>query len=207
MIKLAHFLSVSLFLGSCCVVMAQESSKEQPDNYMTRHAIYDYSENDLTDIDSIPDFASKSNPLKITGTVFLSDGITPAKDVLLYIDQADENGNYELKKQNDKRYVYHRGWVKTDANGQYTFYTFIPGKEKRSNDYKKIHLVIKDPNSIEMKGMDFIFDNDPMLTKSCRKKLAKKGIDSILKPEKTDAILVATKNIVLQEQRIEYARK
>ncbi len=205
--KLVYLLSLSLLLGNFHTVNAQESPEELPENYLTRHAIYDYSDNELTNTDSIPDYASKSNPLKITGTVFLSDGITPAKDVILYINQADEQGNYELKKEHDKRYVYHRGWVKTDADGQYTFYTFIPGKERRSNDFKKIHLVIKDPNSIEINGFDLIFDNDPLLTKSCRRKIAKNGMDNILKPEKKETISVATKNIVLNEQRIEYAKK
>lgn len=205
--KLVYLLSVSFFLGSFCAVNAQGSLEELPNDYQTRHAIFDYSENELTNTDSIPDFTSKSDPLKITGTVFLSDGITPAKDVILYINQADEQGNYELKKQNDKRYVYHRGWVKTDADGKYTFYTFVPGKERRSNDFKKIHLVIKEPNNVEINGFDFIFDNDPLLTKSCRRKIAKNGMDNILKPEKKESISVATKNIVLKEQRIEYAKK
>lgn len=205
--KIVYLLSLFTFLGNFCVVNAQESSEETPDNYKSRHAIYDYSENELTNTDSIPEYASKSNPLKITGTVFLSDGITPAKNVILYINQADEHGNYELRKEHDKRYVYHRGWVKTDADGQYTFYTFIPGKERRSNDFKKIHLVIKEPNSAEITGFDLIFDNDPLLTKSCRRKIARNGMDNILKPEKKEKISVATKNIVLNEQRIEYAKK
>lgn len=205
--KIVYLLSLLLFLGNFYTVNAQDASEILPYDYKTRHAIYDYSENELSNIDSIPDYASKSNPLKITGTVFLSDGITPAQDVILYINQADEHGNYELKKEHDKRYVYHRGWVKTDADGQYTFYTFIPGKIRRSNDFKKIHLVIKEPNQVERNAYDLIFDNDPLLTKSCRKKLAKRGIDSILKPEKKDSIFVATKNIVLDAHRIEYAKK
>lgn len=205
MIKLTYLLSLFFFLGNFCTLNAQESNEEVPANYKTRHAIFDYSENKLTNTDSIPDFASKANPLKITGTVFMSDGVTPAKDVILYINQADEHGNYELKKQNDKRYVHHRAWVKTDGDGHYTFYTFIPGKVKRSNDFTKIHLVINQPNNTDLTGFDFVFDNDPLLTKSCRKRIAKNGIDNILKPEKKETILVATKNIVLEGRRIEYA--
>lgn len=204
--KLICFLSISFFLSSFCYINAQDSFEDLPENYKTRHAIYDYQENELTNTDSIPEFASKSNPLKITGTVFLSDGVTPAKDVILYINQADEYGTYKLKKQHDKRYVYHRGWVKTDADGQYTFYTFVPGKERRSNDFKKIHLVIKEPNRVDINGFDLIFDNDPLLTKSCRRKIAKNGLDNILKLEKEETIAVAIKDIVLDDQRIEYAK-
>lgn len=204
--KIVQSLSLLLFLGNFYTVTGQNTPIILPDEYKSHHAIYDYSEKKLSNTASIPDYASKPNPLKITGTVFLSDGKTPAPDVILYINQADENGNYELIKNHGERYVYHRAWVKTNADGHYTFYTFIPGKIKRSNDFKKIHMVVKEPNQPVRNGYDLIFDNDPLLTKSCRKKLAKRGIDNILKPAKEDSIFVATKNIVLNTQRIEYAK-
>lgn len=202
--KLVYLLSVSFFLGNFCTLNAQESLEELPSDYKKRNPIYDYS-NQLSSTDSIPDFASKPNPLKISGTVFLSDGVTPAKDVILFINQPDENGNYELKKHLKKRYVYHRAWVKTDTDGHYTFYTFIPGTDRHSTALKSINLTIKEPNKVEYNADSYLFDNDPLLTDSCRKKLAQNGIDSILMPEKKDSILVATKNIILEQHRIEFA--
>lgn len=204
--KSISLLSIAFFLVNFCGINAQESSENIPADYKKRHAIYDYSEKELNNTDSIPDFESKSNPLIISGTVFLSDGITPAKDVILYIDQADENGNYELKTQFKKRYVHHRGWVKTDANGAYTFYTFIPGADRYSNALKTINLVIKEPNKTEYNGYNFIFDDDPLLKKSCRKRMARNGVDSILKPVKKETILVAVKNIVLETDSPSYAK-
>ena len=204
--KLVVLVSFSFFLGGFCTLNAQEFVDERPANYKKRHAIYDYS-NALTATDSISGFASKATPLKLTGTVFLSDGVTPAKDVILFINQTDENGDYELKKHLQKRYVNHRAWIKTDADGRYTFYTFIPGKDRYSKALKRIHLVIKEPQGIEYNGHDFLFDNDPRLTKLSRKKLAKIGVDSILKPEKQDNMLVATKNIILNTHRVELAKK
>ncbi len=204
--KSISLLSIVFFLVNFCGINAQESAENIPADYKKRHPIYDYSEKELNNTDSIPDFESKSNPLVISGTVFLSDGITPAKDVILYIDQADENGNYELKKQSKKRYVHHRGWVKTDANGTYTFYTFVPGADRYSNALKTINLVIKEPNKTEYSGYNFIFDDDPLLKKSCRKKMARNGVDSILKPVKKETILVAVKNIVLETDSPSYAK-
>lgn len=204
--KSVYLLSIAFFLVNFCGINAQESAEKIPADYKKRHPIYDYSEKDLNHTDSIPDFESKSNPLVISGTVFLSDGITPAKDVILYIDQADENGNYELKMQFDKRYVHHRGWVKTDADGAYIFYTFVPGADRYTNALKTINLVIKEPNKIEYSGYNFIFDDDPLLTKSCRKRMARNGVDSILKPVKKETILVAVKNIVLATDSPSYAR-
>lgn len=189
-------------IGSCQTLNAQDVvnvSNELPSDYLERSPLYDYSELQLNNTDTIPDYQTKEDKLKITGTIFQSDGVTPAKDVILYISQTDENGDYELKFENEKRYVHHRGWVKTDADGQYTFYTFIPGTTHRSNELKHIHPVIKEPGKPEQDLDAFLFEGDPLLTKRCRKKLARNGIDSILKLEKKDSIYVTTKDIILLE--------
>lgn len=188
--------------GSCPTLNAQDvvsGSQELPSDYLERSPIYDYSERQLNNTDTIPDFQTKADKLKITGTIYQSDGVTPAKDVILYISQTDDDGDYELKTENEKRYVYHRGWVKTDADGQYTFYTFIPGTTHRSNELKHIHPIIKEPGKPEQDLDAFLFDGDPLLTKRCRKKLERNGIDSILKLEKKDSIYVATKDIILAQ--------
>ena len=200
--NLLTLLCFTFFMSVNFTLIAQETtiaSDDLPADYLKRSALYDYSESQLNNTDSIPDFESKSNKLKITGTIYLSDGKTPAKDVILYIEQPDENGDYELKTENNKRYVHHRGWIKTNADGQYTFYTFIPGQVLRYKELKHIHPVIKAPGQPEYDMDALLFDNDPFLSKSCRKRLAKRGIDTILKPIMKDNLLVATRDIVLQQ--------
>ena len=200
--NLLTILCFTFFMSVNFTLIAQETtiaSDDLPADYLKRSALYDYSESQLNNTDSIPDFESKSNKLKITGTIYLSDGKTPAKDVILYIEQPDENGDYELKIKNNKRYVHHRGWIKTNADGQYTFYTFIPGQVLRYKELKHIHPVIKAPGQPEYDMDALLFDNDPFLSKSCRKRLAKRGIDTILKPIMKDNLLVATRDIVLQQ--------
>ncbi|MCB0745715.1 MAG: hypothetical protein KDC67_17560, partial [Ignavibacteriae bacterium] len=44
----------------------------------------------------------------------------------------------------------------------------------------------------------FLFESDPLLTKSCKKKLTKRGLDIVLTTVTQDAILVAEKNITLE---------
>ena len=189
------------FMSTYNTIIAQDSSTD----FKERNPIYDYSENQLNNTDTISDFNSKSNKLKITGTIFESDGITPAKDVLLFIEHADENGDYQIKTENDKRYVQHRGWIKTDADGQYTFYTFIPGSAfkpityPRTREMKQIFPVIKESGQDEYDLEAFLFEDDPLLTKRCRTKLKRKGVDNILKLEKHDDMFVATRNIILNQ--------
>lgn len=195
---------IAILMTSASSIFAQEISTRE--DYLERHAIYDYSEKQLNNTDSIPDFASKQDKLKITGTVYQSDGVTPAKDVIIYISQPDENGFYDLRKKNDKRYIHHRGWVKTDADGKYTFYTFIPGNFTRNRELKHIHPTVKEPGKEEYALEAFLFDNDPFLSKSCRKRLAKKGIDNILMVEEQNDMFVATKDIVLEADNSDYTK-
>lgn len=170
-----------------------------PLNYKKRSPIYDYSELQLNPTDTIPDFETKPNKLKISGTIFLSDKITPAKDVLLYIYQPDEDGNYVMKKDGrQKRYVYHRGWIKTDADGRYTFYTFMPGKFQRTKELKQIHRIIKEPGKPEYELNPFFFNDDPLipdLTLACRAQI----VNSMLRIEKEGDMFVATKDIILKK--------
>ena len=200
--NLINLLFVLLLMLPASNLKAQDIamvSDEIPTDYLKRNPIYDYSELQLNNTDSIPDFETKEDKLMITGTIYQSDGVTPAKDVILYISQPDEDGNYVLKRKDDKRYVHHRGWVKTDADGRYTFYTFIPGNFWKNREVKHIHPVIKEPGKTEVEMAPLLFDNDPFLGKACRKRMAKKGLDgNILKVEKKETIWVTTKDIVLE---------
>ncbi len=207
--NLLNYLCFVCLIGSFHTISAQDLAKasdEIPSDYLKRNPIYDYTEPNLNNIDSIPGFESKNEKLMITGIIYKSDGKTPAKDVILYISQPDENGDYELKKHNNKRYVNHRGWVKTDADGRYTFYTFIPGNFLNNRELKHIHPTIKESGKPEYELDAFLFDNDPFLSKSCRKRLAKKGIDNILKPEKKESMFVVTKDIILEDSYAELTK-
>jgi protocatechuate 3,4-dioxygenase beta subunit len=204
--KLISYVCLACLVSVYNPITAQEYTTISEDllsDYLNRNPIYDYSELQLNNTDTIPDFATKQDKLMITGTIYQSDGTTPAKGVILYMSQTDENGDFELKTINKKRYVYHRGWIKTNADGKYTFYTFVPGSDRRFNEMKHIHTVIKEPGKPEQDIDAFLFDDDPLLTKHCRKLLAKKNINSILKPIKKDDLLMATMDIVLKEGILE----
>lgn len=165
-------------------------------NYKKRSPVYDYSENNLNNMDTIPDFDNKPNKLMISGTIYQYDG-TPAADVILYVYQPDEDGNFEMKRDsNRKRYVHHSGWIKTDADGKYTLYTFMPGKYKHTKELKQIHRVVKEPGKPEYDLNPFFFNDDPLipeLTLACRSRM----INSMLKLEKKGTMYVANRDIKL----------
>ena len=154
----------------------------------------------LTHTDTIPEYGSKIEKLKIHGTIYQSDGVTPASDVILYIEQADENGDFDMRKENDEKYVYHSGTIKTDANGQYTFFTFVPGNDRRYKQLSQLFPAVKEPSKPAYFLPTLLFDSDPLLTKKCRKRMAKKDdLSRILKPKTVNGLLVVEKDIVLPE--------
>lgn len=152
----------------------------------------------LTATDTLPDFEQKTSKLKVSGTIYKADGVTPAGNVILYIEQADEDGDFDLRTENNTRYVHHRGWVKTDANGQYTFYTFIPGNDRRYNQLQQLFPIIKEADKPAYPIGSFLFNDDPLLSKSCRKKIAKRDdITRIMTLKHVDGMYIAQKDIVL----------
>lgn len=200
--KLTPLFFLSCFIAVSYTLTAQEYASASNEVLLANnHSSFE--EVDMprwSNVDTIPDFDTKQNKIKITGTIYEKDGVTPAKDVILSIYQTNEIGDFVLvKNESNKKEIYHSASIKTEADGQYTFYTFIPGTTHRSNELKKIHQTIKETEKEEYGMYAFVFDNDPLLNKHCRNKLAKRGIDSILKLEKENDMYVATKNIILTD--------
>ncbi|MFC0605691.1 hypothetical protein [Winogradskyella pulchriflava] len=188
-------LIITLFLVCFYSVINPISAQEVSNN-----PIHDRAENQLSNTDTIPDYRSKTNKLILSGIVYQSDGVTPAKDVILYIEQPDEDGDFDLRRTGDERYVFHRSWVKTDADGKYTFYTFVPGNDRRYNQLQQIFPLIKAPSKEAYELQSFIFNDDPLLTKRCRKRLTKsEQTDRILTTKEENGTLVANKDIVLTD--------
>lgn len=201
--KLIYSLTLAYIFSFNLSINAQELAgtfTDIPENFKKRSPIYDYSEKQLNNVDTIPDFASKSNKLKITGTIYESDGVTPAKNVLLFIHQTDENGNFELKRENKKRFVRHRGWIKTDKDGRYTFYTFVPGSYIYGNELKQILPIIKEPGKPEQKIETFVFEDDPLLTGECREKIENTNPNRILKLDLKEGLFVTNRDIILGKE-------
>lgn len=195
---LLTIICLACFIGANFTISAQESIDKSED-YLNRSPIYDYTEVQLNNTDTIPGFESKLNKLKISGTIYESDGITPAKHVILYLDQADENGDFDMRYSNGKRYNHNRGWIKTDEDGTYTFYTYIPGNDRRYNQMQQLFPIVKEPSKDEYELASFLFDEDPYLSKTCRKRMAKKGDPTrILKLKSVDGMSVVQKDIILK---------
>lgn len=139
-------------------------------------------------------------PLGINGIVFKADGKTPAPGVVLYVYHTDETGHYTAKpgaKGWEKRHGSLRGWVRTDAGGNYKFGTMRPAPYPGRTDPAHIHVTVKEPGLPEYYLDDFLFDDDPLLTPAFRQKLENRGGSGILKLIDVGNMFKAERNIYL----------
>ena len=163
-------------------------------------AIYESGKKVLTNVDTLPDFVKFDPKLKITGTVFRHDGKTPAPDVIIFIYHTNRKGIYEQKGNETgwgKRHGYVRGWVKTGADGKYTFYTFRPASYPDRQAPEHIHVTVKEPGVNEYWIDEYLFEDDPLLTAGERNNERRRGGSGIVKPEKSGSLYLVKRDIIL----------
>ncbi len=139
--------------------------------------------------------------LVVTGTVYQSDGRTPAPNVIVYYWQTDEQGYYSRNsalKGTAARHGARRGWMKTGADGKYALYTNRPAPYPGQNMPAHIHLAIKEPNLPDEYYVDeLVFDDDRLLTTAKRKALENRGGSGVLRPREAGGVQVAEHDIIL----------
>jgi len=166
-------------------------------------AVFEYGSKKLTSIDTLPDFKEPGPKLEISGTIYQSDGKTPAKGVILYIYHTDQKGVYPQKGNETgwaKRHGYLRGWIKTNADGKYKFYTLRPASYPNSRAPQHIHPVVKEPNRNEYYIDEYLFADDPFLDEKEKEKENQQqrgGSGIITLTKKQDGTWVGKRDIIL----------
>lgn len=163
-------------------------------------AIYEYGDKRLSATDTLPKFRETEPQLKITGTIYQKDGFTPAENVILYIYHTNRQGIYETKGDEigwARRHGYIRGWIRTKADGRYTYYTFRPGAYPDRREPEHIHMTVKEPGRNEYYIDDILFTDDSLLTNSIRKGLKNRGGAGIVEPKPINGMLTVQRDIIL----------
>ena len=170
-------------------------------------AIHEYGDKKLTAVDTLPEFKHASPKLKVTGTVFLNDGKSPAQNVIVYIYHTNRKGIYQTKGNEKgwaKRHGYIRGWIKTGKDGRYTFYTFRPAAYPDRSEPEHIHVTVKEPDRNEYYVDNILFDDDQLLTQDMRHRLKNRGGSGIVKTNVQDGILTIKRDIILGKNIPDY---
>lgn len=147
----------------------------------------------------LPDYNDVGPKVEISGIVYQRDGKTPAKDVVLYVYHTNQKGVYPTKGDEKgwaKRHGYIRGWMKTDVNGFYQFYTLQPAAYPNRKEPAHIHLTVKEPGKHEYYLDDYLFAGDPLLSKV--RATNPRGGDGVLTlTNETAGVSKAKRNIIL----------
>jgi protocatechuate 3,4-dioxygenase beta subunit len=154
----------------------------------------------LTNTATLPDHNEPGPKLEISGIVYQRDGKTPAKDVVLYVYHTDQTGHYTPApdaKGWGKRHGRIRGWMKTDKNGYYHFYTLKPAAYPGTNIPAHIHITLKEPDKNEYYIDEYLFEGDPLLTATERSRLEKRGGSGIISLEQKNGMLQGKRDITL----------
>lgn len=163
-------------------------------------AIFEYGSKALSEVDTMPGFNSNGSRLKLTGKIYKNDGKTPAGDVILYIYHTNQKGIYEKRGDETgwgRRHGYMRGWIKTDSEGKYTFYTIKPGSYPNSKEPAHIHGIILEPNGYYYWIDEWQFKDDPLLKINNEREDKARGGSGIVELKSEENILTAERDIVL----------
>ncbi|MDQ6763632.1 MAG: hypothetical protein M3015_13515 [Bacteroidota bacterium] len=155
---------------------------------------------DLKNVTILPDYNEAGPKMQLSGIIYKADGKTPAPDVILYVYHTDQTGNYTAKENATgwgKRHSYIRGWLKTNAKGEYKIYTLRPAPYPQRNAAAHIHAIIKEPGKSAYWIDEYLFDDDPLVTADVKAKLPKHGGMGLIKLHKENGILMGHRDIIL----------
>jgi protocatechuate 3,4-dioxygenase beta subunit len=139
--------------------------------------------------------------LVLEGTVYATDGVTPADGVLLYVYHTNAEGRYEPRGEapgNERRHGALRGWVRTDERGRYRVETIKPAPYPGRSEPAHIHLTVTPPGGDEDWVDSVKFAGDPLLDDRDRDPRNARGGSGVVTLERdADGVLHAVRDIVL----------
>jgi protocatechuate 3,4-dioxygenase, beta subunit len=163
-------------------------------------AVYEHQGNLSSEL-YLPDYQENTGKkLKISGIVYQNDGKTPAQDVILYLYHTDQKGLYSCKGNetgSGKKHGYIRGWLKTNAKGEYTIFTQRPASYPNSKFLAHIHAFVHEPAKGVYYIDDFVFADDKFMDNKYRQNEEKRGGSGILQVSDNQSIIECKRDIIL----------
>ena len=205
---LSIILASYLACGQSNVSQPTQNKNNQPDTKPLPNCEWCGAMDVPTDVDwqaAIAPSGEKGEPLTLSGTVYQPDGITPAKDILIYAYHTNSEGIYPKRGDetgNGRRHGYLRAWAKTNEQGCFQFKTIRPETYPSRNEPAHIHLTISGPDIEEYWLNAIHFAGDPLLNPKHEEVSNRTGGTSNIITLKKDknAVWQGEKNIILEKK-------
>ncbi len=170
-------------------------------------AVFEFQGDEITSYDTLQDFYTNAQKLVLSGTIFKRDGITPAKDVVLYFYHTDDTGVYPTTGDENgwgRRHGILRGWIKTGSDGRYVIYTSMPGVYPDRTEPAHVHMTVLEPDGRYYWIDDVLFHGDPLIDKSTAARPNPRGGPGIVITHLINGVHYAERNIILGENISSY---
>ncbi len=115
----------------------------------------------------------EGEPILISGTVYQTDGKTPAPNTLIYLYHTDVHGIYGRAGQH--RHGKFRGWMLTDAKGRYEFRSIRPASYPDTTQSQHVHMTVTTVDRREDWIDSILFEGDRFLTTREREQAGRRG--------------------------------
>ena len=109
-------------------------------------------------------------PLTVNGVVVSAEG-TPIRGASLYAYQTDAEGYYGVKPASDSNNPRLKVFLRTDADGRWSFTTIRPGSYPSSRAPGHIHFEVA-ADGMAPRFFEIVFEGDPFVTAEMRKNSA-----------------------------------
>ncbi len=201
---------LALGIAGCSVAGAQAdkaettSGKARADLYQCEgcEGALESDADKLTPHSQISGLGEPGEPLHIDGTVYATDGRTPMPGVVIYAYQTNAEGLYAGGKpgtEASRRHGRLRGWVKTGADGRYSFDTIKPAPYPDDTIPAHVHFTVLEPGKRPYWIDDIVFDGEFGVTDAYRRSMTNKGGNGIVKTTRDAAGRWAvTRDIILE---------
>jgi len=196
----SHLISSIALLAAAAPIGAQQ----RPDLFRCEgcEAIHEHSFDDLIWSTVVPPDGEPGPRLILTGTVYRTDGTTPAAGVVVYAYHTNAQGAYPTRGNEAgwaRRHGYLRGWVKSGADGVYRFETIRPAPYPGRRDPAHIHLIVKEPERREYWIDEVVFDDDPLVDAAYRARVRHRGGNGVVHPSRrADGVWLVRRDITLE---------
>ncbi len=139
----------------------------------------------------------KGEPMEINGTVYQSDGKTPAPNTLIYLYHTDFEGIYG--RGNEHKHGQYRGWMLTDKEGKYSLRTIKAAPYPEMKWAAHIHMTVTGVKFREDWIDSILFEGDRLINAREREAAGTRGgfMPIVTLTKGADGILRGTRDILL----------